>query len=63
MRRKSVLWNSLIGETIIETKWSNQTTSSINLLEYGCQTLITKSGREFVITQAMGEVQLSEVVK
>jgi len=61
MRRKSVLWNSLIGETIIETKWGNQTLP--NYQTYGCQTLITKSGREFVITQAMGEVQLSEVVK
>jgi hypothetical protein len=61
MARKDVQWADLKGETIVSTAWGNKELP--NGQYYGVMTLCTKSGREFVVTQCMGEVQLTEVVK
>lgn len=59
VKRTPVAWAQLQGETIVETRWGNSELPRMG--PYDVQTLITASRREFVVTQCMGEVQLSEI--
>ena len=54
-----IAWTQLTGETIVEVKFGNPLTPKLG--SYGAYTLITKSGRELVVWNSMGEVNLSEV--
>lgn len=56
-----VSMSTLIGETIIEVKFNNPEMPKLN--PYNGYTLITKSGREFVIWNSLGETNLSEITK
>lgn len=56
---RSVAWHALEGEQVVETKSGNANTPKLG--PYGATTLITKSGKQFVVWQAYGEVNLSLV--
>lgn len=59
--RDSVSWMDLVGQTITEVKHGSPELPKGQT--YGVYTLKTKAGREFIVTQCMGEVNLSEVKK
>ena len=51
----------LVGETVVEVKNGSKHTPKCG--SYGAYTLITKSGRELVVWNSMGEVNISEVIE
>ena len=51
---------SLVDETIVEV--SSGSTLTPKCGSYGAYTIRTKSGKQFVIWQSMGEVNLSQVI-
>ena len=54
-------FKALIGETIISVEFGNKLVPKLG--SYGAETLKTVSGRTFVFWQAMGEVNISEVIQ
>jgi hypothetical protein len=59
-RLKAVGFHSLRGETIVNERHGNELTP--NCGGYGAYTLTTESGRELVVWNSLGEVNLSEVI-
>ena len=59
-RLKGLSFKELIKETVIEVKCGCELMPTCG--SYGATTLNTKSGRELVVWNSMGEVNLSEVI-
>ena len=60
-RLKGVSFDELNAETIKNSYCGNELTPTCG--SYGAHTIRTVSGREFVLWNALGEVNLSEVIK
>lgn len=58
---KPVPFKTLKNETITATKYGNSIMD--NIKGYGCVTIETESGREFVIWNSYGEQCLNEIVE
>jgi hypothetical protein len=56
-----VNFDALVGETIESVSYGSRYKPQLG--SYGARTLKTKSGKEFIISQCLGEPILSEVKK